>query len=61
MPFRSAHELVGKAVAASYAQDTPLDQLDLTTVDPAFTADASSVFDLKKALAARTNLGAPLR
>jgi argininosuccinate lyase len=58
-PFRSAHELVGKAVAASVMQKIPLDKLDLTRVDPAFTADASSVFSLKKALAARTNPGAP--
>ena len=59
IPFRSAHELVGKAVAASVTSKTPLDQLDLTQVDPAFTADATSVFSLKKALAARTNPGAP--
>eukprot|EP00095_Tigriopus_kingsejongensis_P002961 maker-scaffold3528_size8314-snap-gene-0.6 protein:Tk02961 transcript:maker-scaffold3528_size8314-snap-gene-0.6-mRNA-1 annotation:"hypothetical protein" len=59
IPFRSAHELVGKAVAASVTTGTPLDQLDLTTVDPAFTAEASAVFDLKTALAARTNPGSP--
>jgi argininosuccinate lyase len=59
IPFRSAHELVGKAVAASVNSGTPLDQLDLTEVDPAFTADASSVFSLQTALAARSNPGAP--
>ncbi len=59
IPFRSAHELVGKAVAAAVNSGTPLDQLDLTEVDPAFTANASSVFDLQTALAARTNSGAP--
>jgi len=59
IPFRSAHELVGKAVAASVNSGTPLDQLDLSEVDSAFTADASSVFDLKTALAARSNPGAP--
>ncbi|MGJ8696073.1 MAG: argininosuccinate lyase [Verrucomicrobiaceae bacterium] len=59
IPFRSAHELVGKAVAASVNQGIPLDQLDLTQVDSAFTADASTVFSLRKALAARTNPGAP--
>lgn len=58
-PFRSAHELVGKAVAASVNSGTPLDELDLTQVDSAFTPEASSVFSLKKALAARTNPGAP--
>lgn len=59
VPFRSAHELVGKAVAEAVATRTPLDQLDLAKVDPAFTSDASSVFSLTKALAARTNPGAP--
>lgn len=59
IPFRSAHELVGKAVAASVNTGTPLDQLDLTEVDSAFTDDASSVFSLKTALAARSNPGAP--
>ena len=59
VPFRSAHELVGKAVAEAIATKTPLDQLDLTKIDPAFTTDASSVFSLTKALASRTNSGAP--
>lgn len=59
IPFRSAHELVGKAVAASVQSGTPLDQLNLTKVDSAFNADASNVFSLEKALAARTNPGAP--
>ncbi|MDA7887980.1 argininosuccinate lyase [Akkermansiaceae bacterium] len=59
VPFRSAHELVGKAVAEALATGTPLDRLDLTQVDPAFTAEASSVFSLSKALESRTNPGAP--
>ncbi len=59
IPFRSAHELVGKAVAASVHSGTPLDQLDLSQIDPAFTKEASAVFDLQTALAARSNPGAP--
>lgn len=59
VPFRHAHELVGKAVAEAIRTKTPLDQLDLTTIDPAYTADAKSVFSLDRALAARTNPGAP--
>ena len=59
VPFRHAHELVGKAVAESIASGTPLDQLDLPKIDPAFTAEAASVFSLETALAARTNPGAP--
>jgi hypothetical protein len=34
VPFRHAHELVGKAVAEAIATKTPLDQLDLTAIDP---------------------------
>ncbi len=59
VPFRHAHELVGKAVAESVKTGVPLDQLDLTAIDPAYTADATSVFNLERALAARTNPGAP--
>jgi len=59
VPFRHAHELVGKAVAESIATGVPLDQLDLPAIDPAYTADAKSVFSLDRALAARTNPGAP--
>lgn len=59
VPFRKAHELVGKAVAESIATKTPLDKLDLTQVDSAFLPEASEVFDLAKALRARTNPGGP--
>jgi argininosuccinate lyase len=59
VPFRQAHELVGKAVAASIARQTPLDQLDLAGIDPAFGADAAEVFSVERALASRTNPGSP--
>ena len=59
IPFRHAHELVGKAVAESVSTGTPLDKLDLSKIDSAYTPDAQSVFDLQTALAARTNPGAP--
>jgi argininosuccinate lyase len=59
VPFRQAHELVGKAVAESIATATPLDQLDLPAVDAAFKPEANQVFDLATALKARTNPGAP--
>ncbi len=59
IPFRAAHELVGKAVARSVQSSVPLNKLDLTEVDPAFTPEASGVFSLKTALDARTNPGAP--
>lgn len=59
IPFRHAHDLVGKAVAESIRTGTPLDQLDLPSIDPAYDAAASGVFSLDRALAARTNPGAP--
>lgn len=59
VPFRHAHELVGKAVAEAVATGTPLDQLDLAAIDPAYGPDAKDVFCLERALAARTNPGAP--
>lgn len=59
VPFRHAHELVGKAVAEAIATQTPLDQLDLAAIDSAYGPDAKDVFSLDRALAARTNPGAP--
>jgi argininosuccinate lyase len=59
VPFRSAHELVGKAVAESVKSGVALDELDLKAIDPAYTDDMKSVFSLETALAARTNPGAP--
>ena len=59
VPFRHAHELVGKAVAEAIRSRTPLDQLDLAAIDPAFGPDAKQVFSLERALAARSNPGSP--
>ena len=59
IPFRHAHELVGKAVAESIASKTPLDQIDLPAIDPAFGPDAVDVFSLERALISRSNPGAP--
>ena len=59
VPFRQAHELVGKAVAEAVATDTPLNQLDLTKIDPAYKPEANEVFSLATALRARKNPGAP--
>lgn len=59
IPFRHAHDLVGKAVAEAVRTNTPLDQLDLGTIDPAYGPDANEVFSLEHALTARTNPGAP--
>jgi argininosuccinate lyase len=59
VPFRHAHELVGQAVAESLRSGIPLDRLDLPAISPHFGADAAAVFNLDRALDARTNPGAP--
>lgn len=59
VPFRHAHELVGKAVAVSLEKGVPLDQLDFPALDSAFGPDAKDVFSLDRALASRTNPGSP--
>ncbi len=59
VPFRTAHELVGKAVAESIRSNVPLDQLDLHKINPAYTDAMKSVFSMETALKARTNIGAP--
>ena len=43
-PFRHAHELVGKAVAQAIAMQTPLDQLDLASIDPAYEPGREGCF-----------------
>ena len=59
VPFRSAHELVGQAVAVAVESKTPLDKIDLSKISDHYGADASAVFNLETALKARTNPGAP--
>lgn len=62
VPFRKAHELVGKAVAESINTKTPLHQLSLAqfhAISPEYGDDVYSVFDLDRAFALRTNPGAP--
>jgi len=59
VPFRHAHELVGKAVAEAIASGTPLDRLDLSKIDPAYGPDAGEVFSIERALASRSNPGSP--
>ncbi len=59
VPFRQAHELVGKAVAEAIATKTPLNQLDLTKISPHYGNDTAEIFQLARALKARTNPGCP--
>lgn len=62
VPFRHAHELVGKAVALSVSSGTPLNELtdeQFKSISPEYGEDARSVFELSRAFALRTNPGAP--
>jgi argininosuccinate lyase len=62
VPFRKAHEVIGKAVALCGAKSCDLPQLtlaDYQALSPAFSADLFECFDLAKAMAARKAIGAP--
>jgi argininosuccinate lyase len=62
LPFRQAHHVVGQVVSLSEKSNKRLDQLtleDLRGVDQTFAADALGIFDLKRALARRTQIGSP--
>jgi argininosuccinate lyase len=62
MPFRKAHHVVGAVVGLAEVTRRPLNDLsvaDLRGVDPTFAPDVKHVFDLKKAMARRTIIGAP--
>jgi argininosuccinate lyase len=55
MPFRDAHHAVGALVAASEKSGVPLPSLAAQKYGPS----AGHVFDVRRALAARTATGAP--
>lgn len=62
VPFRHAHELVGKAVALSIATNTPLNKLTLEqfhSISPDYGDNPHEVFELKRALDLRKSPGAP--
>jgi len=62
VPFRSAHEVVGKAVALCTQRGCDLPQLTLAdwrALSPAFEKDVAKCFDLATAMAARKGIGAP--
>ena len=62
VPFRQAHHIVGALVAEAEKQGKPLNALPLETfrkLSLKFGADVRHVFDVRRALAARTVTGAP--
>ena len=62
VPFRQAHEIVGRAVAIAAQRGCTLPQLTLSdyrALSEAFAEDLYEVFDLTRAMSARTAIGAP--
>jgi argininosuccinate lyase len=62
MPFREAHQAVGKLVARSAASARPLDRIplrEMQEISPLFGDDVLNVFDLRHSLAQRKAVGAP--
>jgi argininosuccinate lyase len=62
MPFREAHETVGKLVAHSMAKSVQLDQIDVAEMKKLsshFDDDVGKIFDVRGSLAQRRAIGAP--
>jgi argininosuccinate lyase len=62
VPFRQAHEVIGKLVARCIASGKSFPQLDLATFQsfsPAFGKDVFEVLDVRRALDGRQATGAP--
>ena len=62
VPFRHAHEIVGRAVALAEKLKVPLDQLEMTdwkNLSPQFGPDIKTVFQLEAALKRRPMVGSP--
>jgi argininosuccinate lyase len=60
VPFREAHEVAGKAVAAAAETGTSIEALPLETyqsLHPGFGSDVRSVFDAQKSVSRRKSLG----
>lgn len=60
VPFREAHEVAGKAVAAAAESGTSIEALPLETyqsLHPGFGSDVRSVFDAEKSVSRRKSLG----
>ena len=62
MPFREAHQRVGRLVAEAIKKRIKLSEIkpaQLKKVSPLFDVDVAKVFDLRRSLAARKAIGAP--
>lgn len=62
MPFRKAHETVGKLVAEAVRKQMPLRDISINTLrkfSPLFGSDVAKIFDVGRSLAGRKAVGAP--
>jgi argininosuccinate lyase len=62
MPFRQAHQVVGKLVADAINKGIKLNEVklaQLSKISPLFGVDVAKVFDVRRSLAARMAIGAP--
>lgn len=62
MPFRDAHEAVGRLVALAAHSGTPLDRVTLAQMQkiaPLLEDDATQIFDARHSLSQREAIGAP--
>jgi argininosuccinate lyase len=62
VPFRKAHELVGRAVALCAERNCTLPEIPLEAyreISSEYAADLFEIFDLRKAMSARKAIGAP--
>ena len=62
VPFRQAHEVIGKLVALCARRQTVFSALPLTdyqAASPAFGGDVFALLDVRRSLAARRNVGSP--
>ncbi|MEM9444774.1 MAG: argininosuccinate lyase [Verrucomicrobiota bacterium] len=62
VPFRQAHEIVGKGVALAEIRSCGLNELtaeDWQALDPRVKSDLTDIFNLKRALTKRKTVGSP--
>ena len=62
MPFRKAHETVGKLVAEAVRKQMELRDIPIATLkkfSPLFASDVAKIFNVGRSLAARRGIGAP--
>ena len=62
MPFREAHEIIGKLVTQCVTKRRLLNQVplgEMKKLSPLFDADVANVFDIRRSLSGRRAVGAP--